>query len=1152
MTTIVFNDGDMPSGYWRYITYGGGTFVAVADDSSIAYSTDGIRFTSVVVLPSSAIPVSVAYGNSNFVVFYIDGTVATSIDGILWTLTLTLLTSIYQNCGTFGNGTFRAIGSELPTVEWSPDGRSWDGDTSSLSPGRYRFLTGTDTHVYVSDGNQLFYCNAYPSDFYPATTDGGSLLGDWLCLCKGNGFTVVMTTSQTYYSTDGQDFIQGGNISDPHQWNSVTYGNGVFVAVTPEGFFAVATAPDSLWTVYPMTSPANNSILYSGSLFTSVGPNSTSYGVIADVFQYFVTYAGTIASNGNTWISNDNVVGVQSTFINTLEYPTTFTPIYQQGTKLNVFMGDLTFPPGTPINLTFAAPTPFIIPGSYLFMNEFDPLLLFNVSDTSGSGGCIITFDGTSYNSIYEISNGYVYFYTDNPLPPIPYASPVLMDIVPANFDFEYGVSYDGVVVSGTWTSNNIVTNIPTGKILRTEEFSAPAFCNIDSNNYKIQTYLSGVEVSNGPLTLTFVAPQPLVVPSSSWFIFTGGLGPRLLYDVSNTEPINGSIYLFYNDTDYDTNIRIIKDEGSGVVTFTGSLDETSPILCELRILNFFYGTYYYGLATTSNTLIFNYLNGVPNPVRVISDDDGPPMVVSLSSNVHTITAVFDSNVIFTPGNAYYYGFDAPGTFSLDSYSYILGDGSALAYSVIVPSAPEPLTGLCTINYAPVKYTINSNGFVTLDGTVQRNLGATQYYLSSTVYQPINTDVYCQFDRSNTLHNGYVNTTDNLTTAWGPNVKAPGIYIQRVSPNIISNSYLNIQFRANGNMNSESGIGVVNSHTLSGDPKTRRDCIIYLTYGGDLYIQGSYIANISQSFNGNDSILLNMDIQNSFYQFFSSQEGASRQYEADSDTSELYVFASFAPGYGQSFTIQYPSLYASYELSGARMIPYKYPGLYPDRGTIYLTTPTAIGVRWPDKTSSANYQVQTTNTNSGRDVGDDEVSGGSFFYKNTLEPDSQYNMMIQYAGDGTWYPLLSGIDTAIVGKNIQYDIRDYNNIIFPLYNISQVPSPWMICLTSLQIVHPVELPIRNYKLVCADIGFEQPFKYQGKSFEFVSPTTNSTLGTPITHDFSLLTDPNEITFVLTYDSSYGTTDNEFKPGEITFFSLAAYIYTYQLFLYGIN
>ena len=474
--------------------------------------------------------------------------------------------------------------------------------------------------------------------------------------------------------------------------------------------------------------------------------------------------------------------------------------------------------------------------------------------------------------------------------------------------------------------------------------------------------------------------------------------------------------------------------------------------------------------------------------------------------------------------------------------------------SFIVPPPPEPLTGLCTINNAPVKWTINSgDGIVTLDGTVPRNSGATKYYLSSTVSQPINTDVYCQFDRSDNLTNGYSNSIDNLTTAWEPNVKAPGIYIQRVSPNIISNSYLSIQFRANGNMNNDSGIGIVNSHTLSGDPKTRRDCLIYLTYSGDVYINGAYEENIAQSFNQNDSILLNIDIRNNLYMFFSSVNGSSNQYGTGSVSgSELYVFASFGPGYGQSFTIQYPSLYGFYELSGARMIPYKYPGLFPDIGTLYQTIPTAIGVRWPDKTSSNNYQVQTTNANSGRIVGEDEISGGSFLYKSQLEPDSQYNMMIRYVGDVISYPLVSGVNTSIVGKNIQYDIRDYNNISFPFYNISQVSSPWMICLTSLQIVHPVELPIRNYTLRCKDIGFEQPFKYQGKAFEFVSPTTNSTLGQPITHDFSLLSDPNKLTFVLTYDSSYGTTNNLFKPGEITFFCITAYIYTYQLYLYGIN
>jgi len=1001
MSPVIFNDGNIPIGYWRYLVYGDPYYVAIADDGSVAKSSDGINFVSINTTNTSQ-PVALAYNSPNFVVFYADGSIATSVDLESWAIPSTYLLNNATGCGGYSNGLFVTFGSELPTVGVSSDGISWDSDVSNLVNDTYFFLTGTDTYLYTANNDNLFY--GHLLDWSPVLYNGDPLHDTITCVCQGGGQVVALSASGgTYYSGDGINFIQGGNFSEgTYTWNSVAYGNGHFIAVADEGYYAIAPTPDSLWVVYPtpMNGP-RRSIIYSDSLFVDVGQDIVSYGIFA-------------------------------------------------------------------------------------------------------------------------------------------------------NFDFVYGVPYEGVYDSGTWTSNNIITNIPLATLVKTVGLAEPAYWFLDSENSNMLAYLSGFEEPNGPLTLTFVAPQPFVVPGTSWYINADLIGSRLLYDVSNPGRIDGTINMVINGDTYP-NIKITKNPGQTSVALSGSLDNFPPIICTLNCVDFQYSTTYYGVATTSNTLEFKYFNPLPAPVRVISDDDGPPMVVSLSSNACVITAVFDSNVNFNVDSAYSYRFVAPAAFSLDNPYYILGDGTALAYSVIVPSPPTPLTGLCSISGAPVRYTI-TNGFVLLSGTVPRNPHATQYDLFSTVYQPMGKDVYCQFDRSDNLDNGYVNSADNLTTAWAYNTSAPGIYLQRVSPNIISNTYLNIQFRKNSNVGMDlCGIGIVNSSNISGDPRTRLDVLIYLAVNGNVYINGAYVENIEQSFNNNDSVLLNMDVQNHFFQFFSSGNGASRQYEtAPFSGSDLYVFASFQNMNSGSFTIQYPNLYSQYELSTARMIPYKYPGLYPDIGTIYLTTPTAIGVRWPDKTSSNDYQIQTINTNSGRVVGDDDVGGGSFIYKNGLEPDSKYNMMIQYNGDSTWYPLLSGIDTAILGKNLPFINTDFQNINISLHDITKVPSPWMICVTELQIAHPISLPIKNYNISCPTIGLEQSFKYQGKTFEFITTATNSTLGTPIPHDFSKFPDPNNLEFTLTYDTPYGSKNQQFNKNEITFFSMTAYIYTYQLFLYGIN
>ena len=78
----------MPSvQYWASITYGNGTFVAVATapSSTAASSTDGITWATR-TMPSSSIWQSVTYGNGIFVaITYNSATAAISTDGITWT-----------------------------------------------------------------------------------------------------------------------------------------------------------------------------------------------------------------------------------------------------------------------------------------------------------------------------------------------------------------------------------------------------------------------------------------------------------------------------------------------------------------------------------------------------------------------------------------------------------------------------------------------------------------------------------------------------------------------------------------------------------------------------------------------------------------------------------------------------------------------------------------------------------------------------------------------------------------------------------------------------------------------------------------------------------------------------------------------------------
>ena len=95
------------------ICYGNEKFVAVGYSGNMAYSTDGITWTSVAdsTFGSSYIR-SICYGNGKFVAGGDGGKMAYSTDGVNWTAVMKSAfgkSSIYSIC--YGNGKFVAVGS---------------------------------------------------------------------------------------------------------------------------------------------------------------------------------------------------------------------------------------------------------------------------------------------------------------------------------------------------------------------------------------------------------------------------------------------------------------------------------------------------------------------------------------------------------------------------------------------------------------------------------------------------------------------------------------------------------------------------------------------------------------------------------------------------------------------------------------------------------------------------------------------------------------------------------------------------------------------------------------------------------------------------------------------------------------------------------
>jgi predicted RecA/RadA family phage recombinase len=195
---------------WQSVTYGNGTFVAVATTGTgnrVMTSPDGITWTSRTSAAANSWR-SVTYGNGTFVAVATTGTgnrVMTSPDGITWTLRTSAADYSWQSV-TYGNGTFVAVAQSstyFNGVMTSPDGITWTLRTAA-----------GDWWLGVIYGNGIFV--AVGQNQIQAT--------DNRVMTSPDGITWTLRTAATNNS-----------------WYAVTYGNGTFVAVAAQGFVMTST-----------------------------------------------------------------------------------------------------------------------------------------------------------------------------------------------------------------------------------------------------------------------------------------------------------------------------------------------------------------------------------------------------------------------------------------------------------------------------------------------------------------------------------------------------------------------------------------------------------------------------------------------------------------------------------------------------------------------------------------------------------------------------------------------------------------------------------------------------------------------------------------------------------------------------------------------
>jgi predicted RecA/RadA family phage recombinase len=246
---------------------------------------------------------SITFGNNLFVAASNDGTnrIMTSHDGVLWE---TNINTISQSWSTMvhGNNLFIIIGTSralrmTDTLGLSTHLTGSNGPWKGAAYGKALFVSvGEDASapVMTSPDGTLW------------TARFGMSTNDWQSVVFGNGIFVAVSNTGTgdrvMTSSDGITWTSRTSAAD-NDWTSVTFGNSLFVAVAETGTGdRVMTSSDGItWT--SRTSAADNSwtsVVFGNSLFVAVSSDGTNRVMTS---SDGVTWALDSAAEANSWTS---------------------------------------------------------------------------------------------------------------------------------------------------------------------------------------------------------------------------------------------------------------------------------------------------------------------------------------------------------------------------------------------------------------------------------------------------------------------------------------------------------------------------------------------------------------------------------------------------------------------------------------------------------------------------------------------------------------------------------------------------------------------------------------------------------------------------------------------------------------------------------
>ena len=238
----------------------------------------------VISFPTQTVPMtSIAYGDGNFIAITPGlNTLPISKDTVNWD-SVSLPVTATWTAMAFGNGYWNLIssGGAAPSIVlYTTDPRtSWKQSTLPSVATWGSIVYGEGVFVVIDNGsnsNKAAYSLDYGKTWIASTLPSPNP-SQWKSLTYGNGRFVALASNslRTAISYDGQTWINGGNLHVSSNWSSIAFGNGRFIAVSSDASIKPAWSFDGLDWNESLYNVRATSITYGQGVFLAVRSGNT-------------------------------------------------------------------------------------------------------------------------------------------------------------------------------------------------------------------------------------------------------------------------------------------------------------------------------------------------------------------------------------------------------------------------------------------------------------------------------------------------------------------------------------------------------------------------------------------------------------------------------------------------------------------------------------------------------------------------------------------------------------------------------------------------------------------------------------------------------------------------------------------------------------